>query len=150
MIAKNPSLEATDAVPRSRGRAYVDLMCCLERASEAAANRYPGVDHLRTCHDQPTAGLIAHLARDLRALATGSLADSFDLWRQLARAFDTAAARLDELRDAFAGQAVTTNKKEYQALLRAQIQEVQRSRRALEEATDHLEDELAAELDSLL
>ena len=150
MIAKNPSLEATDAVPRSRGRAYVDLMCCLERTSQGAANRYPGVDHLRICRDQPTASLIARLARDLRTLATGSLADSFELWRQLAGAFDAAAARLDELRDAFAGQAVTTNKKEYQALLRAQIQEVQRCRRALEEATDHLEDELAAELDSLL
>jgi hypothetical protein len=125
-------------------------MCCLERTSQGAANRYPGVDHLRICRDQPTASLIARLARDLRTLATGSLADSFELWRQLAGAFDAAAARLDELRDAFAGQAVTTNKKEYQALLRAQIQEVQRSRRALEEATDHLEDELAAELDSLL
>jgi hypothetical protein len=134
---------------RSRGRTYVDLVCCLERVSQAATTRYPSVDHLRVCHDQPTAGLMAQLARDLRAGATQSLADSFDLWRQLAHDFDDAAAQLDELRYAFDRKAPADDRSEYQALLRARIQEVQRCRRLLGEATDHLEEQLAAELDNL-
>jgi hypothetical protein len=111
--------------------------------------RYPGVDHLRVCHDQPAAAAITQLAQDLRSVVSEGLADSFDLWRRRAHSFDAAAAGLDELRKAFDRQAPPLDGTEYQLLLRPRILEVQRCRQALEEATDHLEDEVAAELDGL-
>ena len=150
MTAKNHSLQAPSTSPRSQGRTYVDLLCCLERASQAAETRYPGVDHLRVCHDQPAAAVITQLAQELRSVASESLADSFDLWRGRAHDFDAAAAGLDELRKAFDRQVPALDRTEYQMMLRARILEVQRCRQALEAATDHLEDELATELDSLL
>ena len=150
MTAENHSLQAPSTSPRSRGQAYVGLLCCLERVCHAAETRYPGVDHLRVCPDRPAAAVITQLAQDLRSVASQSLADSFDLWRRRAHNFDAAAAGLDELRKAFDRQVPALDRTEYQMMLGARILEVQRCRQALEAATDHLEDELATELDSLL
>ncbi len=141
---RHPSLRSSGpaaGIPAAGpGERLVQVLTCVERATDRAERVLPSVDHMALRREAVTPASVLAV---LRRSGPADLVEPFESWQRLLQDFDSAVACLTDLGDG-------DGDGDYQSRLGECIAEARRCRQAVEEAADQLRRRVASGIDSAL
>ncbi len=130
-----------DAYPIGTGERLVEVLCCLEHATDRVEHVLPSVDHLAMTHEVPDpSDVLAALRRD----GPADLVGLFEAWRAALQQFYVAVMELKQLRN-----GAVLGPHEYQHALDHLIQVARHRREEVERTADTLRHAVAELIDSM-